>query len=59
MRRGMQAIRHYERTLTTYGLEVLGALPNIKLYGVTDPGSSRASNSYFSLLGGRDETRRG
>ena len=53
MRRGMQAIRHYERTLTTYGLEVLGALPNIKLHGVTDPDQAalRTPTFLFSVEG--------
>lgn len=53
MRRGMQAIRHYERTLTAYGLEALGAIPNIKLYGVTDPDQAalRTPTFLFSVDG--------
>jgi selenocysteine lyase/cysteine desulfurase len=55
MRRGMQAIRHYERTLTAYGLDVLGAVPNIKLYGVTDPDQAalRTPTFLFSMEGMR------
>jgi len=37
MRRGMQSIRHYERTITEYALDRLGELDHVTVYGVTNP----------------------
>lgn len=37
MRRGMQAIRHYERSLTALALRRLKAVPGATVYGVSDP----------------------
>ena len=37
MRRGMQAIRHYERSLTALALRRLQAVPGTTVYGISDP----------------------
>lgn len=37
MRRGMQAIRHYERTLSALMLRRLQAVPGVTVYGLSDP----------------------
>jgi selenocysteine lyase/cysteine desulfurase len=37
MRRGMQSMRHYERTLTAYTLGRLKELEHVTLYGLTEP----------------------
>ena len=37
MRRGMQAIRHYERSLTALALRRLQAVPGATVYGLSDP----------------------
>lgn len=37
VRRGMQAIRHYERTLSQHTLTRLAAIPGVRVYGVDDP----------------------
>lgn len=34
---GMDAVRDHERELTAYALERLGALPDVRIYGPTDP----------------------
>lgn len=36
MRRGMQSIRHYERTLTSLLLKRLSQLPKVSVYGIND-----------------------
>jgi selenocysteine lyase/cysteine desulfurase len=36
MRRGMQAIRHYERTLTSLALRRLAVIPGATVYGIDD-----------------------
>lgn len=36
MRRGMQAIRHYERTLTALALRRMAAVPGLSVYGISD-----------------------
>ena len=37
MRRGMQSMRHYERTITEYALDQFAELGRVTLYGVTSP----------------------
>jgi selenocysteine lyase/cysteine desulfurase len=55
MRRGMQAIRHYERTLTTLVLERLAAVPGITVYGIDDSHqSARRLPHFFFGLSGKD-----
>jgi cysteine desulfurase family protein (TIGR01976 family) len=49
MRRGMQAIRQYERTLTTYTLSRLLELEHVTLYGLTDPDQAALRTPTFSF----------
>jgi cysteine desulfurase family protein (TIGR01976 family) len=49
IRRGMQAIRHYERTLTTYLLQKLEELEFIQLYGLTDPDQAALRTPTFFI----------
>jgi selenocysteine lyase/cysteine desulfurase len=53
MRRGMQAIRHYERTLTTLVLERIAAVKGMTLYGIDDSDHSarRLPHFFFRLRG--------
>jgi selenocysteine lyase/cysteine desulfurase len=53
MRRGMQAIRHYERTLTTLVLKRLASVAGIAVYGIGDSDHSarRLPHFYFRLPG--------
>lgn len=53
MRRGMQAIRHYERSLTTLALRRLQAVPGVTVYGLSDPdaGAHRMPHILFRLDG--------
>lgn len=37
LRRGMQAIRHYERTLTEHLLRSVREVPGLRVYGIEDP----------------------
>lgn len=51
MRRGMQAIRHYERTLTALALRRLVRVPGATVYGIDDPDQSarRMPHLFFRL----------
>ncbi len=51
MRRGMQAIRHYERTLTSLALRRLAEIPGATVYGIDDCDHSarRMPHLYFRL----------
>jgi selenocysteine lyase/cysteine desulfurase len=51
MRRGMQAIRHYERTLTSLALRRLAEIPGATVYGIGDWDHSarRTPNLFFRL----------
>jgi len=51
MRRGMQAIRHYERTLTSLALRRLAAIPGATVYGIDDCDHSarRMPHLFFRL----------
>ena len=51
MRRGMQAIRHYERTLTSLALRRLAEIPGTTVYGIDDWDHSarRMPNLFFRL----------
>jgi selenocysteine lyase/cysteine desulfurase len=51
MRRGMQAIRHYERTLTSLALRRLAEIPGATVYGIDDWDHSarRMPNLFFRL----------
>ncbi len=51
MRRGMQAIRHYERTLTSLALRRLKRVPGATVYGIDDPDQSarRMPHLFFRL----------
>ncbi|HSF18996.1 MAG TPA: aminotransferase class V-fold PLP-dependent enzyme [Vicinamibacteria bacterium] len=51
MRRGMQAIRHYERSLTTLALRRLAAIPGTRVFGIDDADSAarRTPHLYFRL----------
>jgi selenocysteine lyase/cysteine desulfurase len=51
MRRGMQAIRHYERTLTSLALRRLAEIPGATVYGIDDWDHSarRMPHLYFRL----------
>jgi selenocysteine lyase/cysteine desulfurase len=51
MRRGMQAIRHYERTLTSLALARLRRVPGATVYGIDDPDQSarRLPHLFFRL----------
>lgn len=53
MRRGMQAIRHYERSLTALALRRLKAIPGASVYGVHDPDAAalRIPHILFRLEG--------
>jgi selenocysteine lyase/cysteine desulfurase len=53
MRRGMQAIRHYERTLTSLALRRLAEIPGATVYGIYDSDHSarRMPHLYFRLKG--------
>lgn len=53
MRRGMQAIRHYERTLTSLALRRLASVPGAQVYGISDPDQSahRMPNIFFVIEG--------
>ncbi|MGH9337864.1 MAG: aminotransferase class V-fold PLP-dependent enzyme, partial [Vicinamibacteria bacterium] len=55
MRRGMQAIRHYERTLTSLALRRLAQVPGATVYGIDDADhSARRTPRLFFRLEGRD-----
>lgn len=51
MRRGMQAIRHYERTLSTLALRRLSTVPGAVVYGIGDADHSalRTPQLFFRL----------
>lgn len=51
MRRGMQTIRHYERTLTSLALRRLNRVPGATVYGIDDPDQSarRMPHLFFRL----------
>jgi cysteine desulfurase family protein (TIGR01976 family) len=49
MRRGMQNIRQYERTLTTYILSRLNELDHVALYGITDPDQAALRTPTFTF----------
>jgi selenocysteine lyase/cysteine desulfurase len=51
MRRGMQAIRHYERTLTSLALRRLAEIPGTTIYGIDDSDHSarRMPHLFFRL----------
>jgi selenocysteine lyase/cysteine desulfurase len=53
MRRGMQAIRHYERTLTSLALRRLVEIPGATVYGIDDWDNSarRMPNLFFRVRG--------
>jgi cysteine desulfurase family protein (TIGR01976 family) len=53
LRRGMQAIRHYERTLTAHLLRRVGEVPGVTIYGITGPehDAYRTPTLCFSLKG--------
>ena len=53
MRRGMQVIRHYERTLTSLALRRLAGVPGAKAYGISHPDQSahRMPNIFFGIEG--------
>jgi selenocysteine lyase/cysteine desulfurase len=53
MRRGMQAIRHYERTLTSLALRRLAEIPGTTVYGIDDWDHSarRMPHLYFRVKG--------
>ena len=53
MRRGMQSIRHYERSLTSLALRRLAAVRGVRVYGVedTDGAAHRIPNLMFSVEG--------
>ncbi|GMR24466.1 MAG: cysteine desulfurase-like protein [Acidobacteriota bacterium] len=53
MRRGMQAIRHYERSLTALALRRLQAVPGATVYGISDPDAAahRIPHILFRLDG--------
>jgi selenocysteine lyase/cysteine desulfurase len=53
MRRGMQAIRHYERALTALALRRLEAVPGATVYGISDPdaAANRMPHILFRLDG--------
>jgi selenocysteine lyase/cysteine desulfurase len=55
MRRGMQAIRHYERTLTSLALRRLKATSGVTVYGIDDwDYSARRMPNLFFRLGGKE-----
>ncbi len=49
MRRGMQAVRQYERTLTGYLLRRIQELPFVEVQGLTDPGQAALRTPTFSF----------
>jgi cysteine desulfurase family protein (TIGR01976 family) len=49
LRRGMQAIRHYERSLSTHLLSRLEELPEVKVYGVRDPDRAALRTPAFCI----------
>lgn len=53
MRRGMQVIRHYERTLTTLALRKLSGVRGARVYGIADADAAarRTPNLYFTVEG--------
>jgi cysteine desulfurase family protein (TIGR01976 family) len=53
LRRGMQAIRHYERTLTEHALRRLGEVPGLRIHGISDPvhAADRTPTFCFTLRG--------
>ena len=53
MRRGMQAIRHYERSLTALALRRLQTVPGVTVYGISDPDAAahRMPHILFRLDG--------
>lgn len=53
MRRGMQAIRHYERSLTALALRRLQAVPGVTVYGISNPDAAahRVPHILFRLAG--------
>ena len=53
MRRGMQAIRHYERSLTALTLRRLQVVPGATVYGISDPDAAahRIPHILFRLDG--------
>jgi cysteine desulfurase family protein (TIGR01976 family) len=61
LRRGMQAIRHYERTLTEHLLRRVREVPGLTVYGVEDPNQAadRTPTLCFNLarLNPADATR--
>jgi selenocysteine lyase/cysteine desulfurase len=55
MRRGMQAIRHYERTLTSLALRRLAEIPGATVYGIDDwDHSARRMPHFFFRLRGKE-----
>ena len=55
MRRGMQAIRQYERTLTSLALRRLAEIPGATVYGIDDcDHSARRTPHFFFRLRDRD-----
>ncbi len=55
MRRGMQAIRHYERTLTSLALRRLAEIPGATVYGIDDwDHSARRMPHFFFRLRDRE-----
>jgi selenocysteine lyase/cysteine desulfurase len=53
IRRGMQAIRHYERDLTGQLLRQVGEIPDVKIYGIDGPhfDAYRTPTLCFSVKG--------
>jgi selenocysteine lyase/cysteine desulfurase len=53
MRRGMQAIRHYERTLSALALRRLKAVAGVTVYGIHDPDAAahRMPHILFRIAG--------
>lgn len=53
VRRGMQAIRHYERELTAHLLREVGEIPGVKIYGIDGPNydAYRTPTLCFSVAG--------
>lgn len=53
MRRGMQAIRHYERVLTERALRRLAEISEVRVFGIRDPDAAalRTPDIYFDIKG--------
>lgn len=53
MRRGMQVIRHYERTLTALMMRRLNGVPGIRVYGIRDDAAAahRLPHLFFRIEG--------